>query len=158
LDSLKAWTNIFEPFVGGLRIMKTLLQICVFGCMLILIAGAYGWEFNDDGNLEGWTRSRSTIEVKDGYMVVGVTANIAWARAVSPLGPYDGNEVTGLYAKMVASQARNKAATVNSLNWQAIPISPKSSMWTWPRMRIGPATKSTSSRLTFLTGRRRTTR
>jgi hypothetical protein len=37
-------------------------------------------------------------------MVVGVTANIAWPRAVSPLGPYDGNEVTGLYAKMVASQ------------------------------------------------------
>ena len=57
--------------------MKTLLQICVLGCMLILIAGAYGSEFNDDGNLEGWTGSKSTIDVNDGYMVVGVTADIA---------------------------------------------------------------------------------
>jgi len=88
--------------------MKTLLQICVLVCMLIFIAGAYGWEFNDDGNLEGWTRSKSTIDVNDGNMVVGVTANIAWPRAVSPLGPYDGNEVTGLYAKMVASQDVSK--------------------------------------------------
>lgn len=88
--------------------MKTLLQICVLGCMLILIAGAHGWEFNDDGNLEGWTRSKSTIDVNDGYMVVGVTANGKWPRAVSPLGPYDGNEVTGLYAKMVASQDVSK--------------------------------------------------
>ena len=88
--------------------MKTLLQICVLGCMLIFIAGTYGWEFNDDGNLEGWTRSKSTIDVNDGNMVVGVTANIKWARAVSPLGPYDGNEVTGLYAKMVASQDVSK--------------------------------------------------
>ncbi|MHC4352247.1 MAG: hypothetical protein ACYS0H_05960, partial [Planctomycetota bacterium] len=84
--------------------MKTVLQICVLGCILALSTGAYGSEFNADGYREGWTRARTTIDVNDGYLLVNVPADTANVHIIPPPGPYDGNEITGLYAKMQASK------------------------------------------------------
>ncbi|MHC4356235.1 MAG: hypothetical protein ACYS0H_26325, partial [Planctomycetota bacterium] len=61
-------------------------------------------EFNTDGYREGWTRARASIDVNDGYLLVNVPADTANVHIIPPPGPYDGNEVTGLYAKMQASQ------------------------------------------------------
>lgn len=82
----------------------TKLCICMYVCVLALATQTWASEFNTDGNREGWTRSKSTIDVNDGYLLVDVTAGASQVRVVSPVGPYDGNEITGLYAKMVAWQ------------------------------------------------------
>ena len=80
--------------------MKTLLQICVLGCMLILIAGAYGWEFNDNGSFEGWTPEVTVLDVNDGRLVVTVDSTQNAPRITAPTGSYDTSILTGVYAKM----------------------------------------------------------
>ena len=86
--------------------MKTETRMCVWACVCVLVLAmqTWAWEFNTDGYREGWTRARCTIDVSDGYLLVNVNAGTANLHVISPPGPYDGNEITGLYAKMLASQ------------------------------------------------------
>jgi len=62
------------------------------------------WEFNRDGDLEGWTRTGNGhitgFEVKDGKLIVTMKADAADPFITSPAGPYDAAEVTGFLAKM----------------------------------------------------------
>ena len=80
--------------------MKTLLQICVLGCMLMFTAGAYGSEFNDNGNFEGWTPEGATLDVNDGKLVVTISNTHNTPRLTAPAGSYDTSILTGVYAKM----------------------------------------------------------
>lgn len=85
---------------------KWLMAICV----LLLTATSWAalpwpmWEFEQDGNLEGWIRTGnghiSGFEVRDGKLVVDIIANAGDAFITSPFGPYAADDVTGFYAKM----------------------------------------------------------
>jgi hypothetical protein len=79
--------------------------------MLILIAGAYGSEFNDNGNFERWAAEQATLDVNDGKLVVTTPAASNTPRLSSSPGvPYDASVVTGMYAKMRMSVAHTDFA------------------------------------------------
>jgi len=68
--------------------------------MLLFIAGTYGWEFNDNGNFEGWTPEGSALDVNDGKLVVTIDSANNSPRLTPPGGSYDTSILTGVYAKM----------------------------------------------------------
>ena len=81
-------------------------------CVLALTAPSWAipwpmWEFNNDGDLEGWSRTGNgqitQFEVRDGKLVVGIVASAGDAFINGPAGPYNADEVTGFFAKMYHS-------------------------------------------------------
>ncbi|MFC1766614.1 hypothetical protein ACFL6U_31620 [Planctomycetota bacterium] len=78
--------------------------ICVLSFVMVLAMPAWAWEFNGDANTEGWMPHRSFIDANDGCLVVTAPATLTPVRVKSPAGPYDGNEVTGFYIKMLPSK------------------------------------------------------
>jgi len=83
---------------------ETKICLCMSVCLLALAIPAWAWEFNADGNTEGWTSDRCVIDVNDGHLLVSAPNDVADVRIVSPVVAYDGNEITGVYFKMLPSQ------------------------------------------------------
>jgi Carbohydrate family 9 binding domain-like len=82
----------------------------IVACVLSLTAASWAaipwpmWEFEQDGNLEGWIRTGNghitDLEVRDGKLVLGIIASAGDPYISSPQGPYNADDVTGFYAKM----------------------------------------------------------
>ena len=83
---------------------ETKMCLCLIVCLLALAMPAWAWEFNGDNNTEGWTRYRSYLDVNDGCLLVTAPTDLEDVRITSPAGPWDGNEITGVYFKMLPSQ------------------------------------------------------
>ena len=84
---------------------KRLIAVCVLALATPSWAIPWPmWEFNRDGDLEGWTRTGNgqvgQFEVRDGKLIVGIVAGAGDAFINGPTGPYNADEVTGFFAKM----------------------------------------------------------
>ncbi|UCE49792.1 MAG: hypothetical protein JSW47_06500, partial [Phycisphaerales bacterium] len=89
--------------------MKHFNKWLVTGCVLALTTSSWAvpwpmWEFNNDGDLEGWSRTGNgqvtRFEVTDGKLIVGIVASAGDPFINAPTGPYNADEVTGFFAKM----------------------------------------------------------
>ncbi len=72
----------------------------VFLSFVCLQAGA--WEFNEDGNREGWQKNGriDKIEVRDGKLIVNISANTGDPFINGPFGPYNADRISGIEMKM----------------------------------------------------------
>lgn len=86
--------------------MKTAAKTSLFVCLLALAAApALAWEFDTDTDREGWTRSHCFLDVNEGKLIVTPSPNNNQnVRAVSALGPWDLDLVTGVYMKMTSTR------------------------------------------------------
>ena len=89
--------------------MKALNKWFMAACMLAFTTSSWAipwpmWEFNNDGDLEGWSRTGNgqitQFEVRNGKLIVGIVASAGDAFINGPVGPYNADEVTGFFAKM----------------------------------------------------------
>ncbi len=58
--------------------------ICMISFVVVLAMPAWAWEFNGDGNTEGWVQSRSLIDANEGSLQVTVMDAVNQARIISP--------------------------------------------------------------------------
>ena len=59
------------------------------------------WEFNTDGDTERWVGSNTqSVEAQDGKLIVSVGADTLDPYVTGPFGPYDANQIMGVYMRM----------------------------------------------------------
>lgn len=80
--------------------MRSTVQILCFVSLILITSPAKAWEFNEDGNVEGWNPARATVEAREGNLVISVNADTLDPFVNSPFGPYDANQITGVLIKM----------------------------------------------------------
>jgi len=70
--------------------------------LLLGVSQSWAWEFNQDGNKEGWMIGQAikNLEVKDGKMIATMTAGTNDPFINGPFGPFDGDRITGVEMKM----------------------------------------------------------
>jgi hypothetical protein len=76
--------------------MKRILVV-----VLLVTSPILAWEFDIDGNTEGWKGMQADIFAQDGVLRATVAGNTLGndPRIESPFGPYYANEIRGLYLK-----------------------------------------------------------
>lgn len=82
--------------------MRRWLGILVCVSLSCISMQGWAWEFNEDGNLEGWV-SRNNInsaEVQGGNLILRVNAGANDPFIHGPFGPYDGDRITGIAMRM----------------------------------------------------------
>jgi hypothetical protein len=80
--------------------MKSIVRTFLFLSIILITSNVKAWEFNEDGNVEGWRPARATVEARDGSMIVSINADTLDPFVNSPFGPYDANQITGVLMKM----------------------------------------------------------
>ncbi|MCK4501352.1 hypothetical protein KAU11_12700, partial [Candidatus Babeliales bacterium] len=80
--------------------MRITIQILCFVCLILITSQVKAWEFNEDGNVEGWLPAHATVEARDGKLVISVDTDTQDPYVNSPFGPYDANQITGILMKM----------------------------------------------------------
>ncbi len=76
--------------------MDKRLGFC-FACLMLLGTPAWAWEFNTDGDREGWTSGQQlTGEAKDGKLILTVNAGATDPFVVGPSGKFNGDVITGV--------------------------------------------------------------
>lgn len=89
--------------------MKHFKKCLMAVCVLALATSSWAipwpmWEFNNDGDLEGWSRTGNgqitQFEVRNGKLIVGIVESAGDAFINGATGPYNADEVTGFLAKM----------------------------------------------------------
>jgi len=80
--------------------MKCTVRVLCFVSLVLVASQLRAWEFNEDGNIEGWNPSRAALETIDGNLVISVNADTLDPYVNSPYGPYDANRITGVLMKM----------------------------------------------------------
>ena len=79
--------------------------VSVLACIVLLVLSSHvlGWEFNTDGDTEGWMPNGKIqdLAAKDGVMTATIAANITDPFVnVSGVPPWDANDITGVLARM----------------------------------------------------------
>ncbi|MFB3787470.1 MAG: hypothetical protein ACE15F_13995 [bacterium] len=75
------------------------------GCLLLLGIPAWSWEFNTDGDREGWTSGQQLTGVaQGGNLVLTVNAGATDPFVVGPAGPFNGDVITGVEFRIRFSQ------------------------------------------------------
>jgi len=81
--------------------MRSIVQILFFLSITLITTQTGAWEFNTDGDQEGWAGANTAgVEAMDGSLVVSVDADVLDPYVNSPLGPYDANQIMGVYMRM----------------------------------------------------------
>jgi len=81
--------------------MKNIVRTLLFLSIILITTQAGAWEFNTDGDQEGWAGTNTAgVEARDGSLVVSVDADTLDPYVNSPFGPYDANQITGVLMKM----------------------------------------------------------
>ncbi len=81
--------------------MKNIVRTLLFLSTILITTQAGAWEFNTDGDQEGWAGTNTAgVEARDGSLVVSVDADTLDPYVNSPFGPYDANQITGVLMKM----------------------------------------------------------
>ncbi len=82
--------------------MKRALIWTFAGLVLVASQSHATWEFNTDGNREGWQTAHNIakIEVVNGSLIAHVNAETNDPYISGPTGPYDGDRITGLSMRM----------------------------------------------------------